>query len=460
MKHYQQRRRPGRLAALPILLCLPLLALMARPGHSGTLDPGSVKETIFPNGLHLLVKEAHATDLASVQVWVRAGGFTEDEKSAGTAHVIEHLVFKGSESSGPGSIDEAIENLGGLLEASTEKDWTRFGCTVAGRYVGKAIGVIGDALRKPRFRPEDWEAEKPLMLQEIEQARGNPEPAISTVLYDLAFQHHPYKYDVRGTPDFIKSVDLKAVQEYYRKYYVPANMTVVVVGDVDGAGVERATRAAFAADQPGQKPVPASVPPDERACAKPERRVVTTTFQNGYVGLAFPAPGVKDDPDVYAMDVLITLLEHGGSGRLPAALKETAQVSALFETRRQPGLTTIIAVTGPAGVETVERTILRELDLIASNPVPEAELSLAKRELEGSYALDNEPFSGQAATLGYYAAIDRPQFATEYLAHVRSVTADQVQALARKYLDPQHSVSVILRPRGRQNPSGQPGSAA
>ena len=458
MTYRQSQRRSARPAALVLLLCLPLLALATRPVHSGTLDPGSVKETVFPSGLRLLVKEAHSTELASVQVWIRAGGFREDEKTAGTAHVIEHLIFKGSESGGPGSIDEEIENLGGLLEASTEKDWTKFGCTVAGRYVGKTLAVVGDALRKPRFRQEDFEAEKPVILEEIQQARSNPESGIAMVLYDLAFQKHPYKYDVRGTPEFLKSLDLKAVQEYYRKHYIPANMTVVVVGDVDAPGVERAVRTAFAADQPGPKADPTPLPPDERACETPERRSVNTTFQNGYVGLAFPAPSVKDEPDVYAMDVLITLLEHQGSGRLPLALKETAGVNALFETRRQPGLTVITAATGETGVETVERTIMRELELIGSRPVSAEELNLAKRQLRGSYALDNETYAGQGATLGYYTVIDNPQFAVDYLRHVDQVTAEQVQAIARKYLDPQHCVSVLLKPRQRPGPEPRPGA--
>src|SRR4051794_34465112 len=135
------------------------------PACTSTLDPDRIKETVFPSGLRLIVKEAHATDLASVQVWVRAGGYTEDETTSGTAHVIEHLVFRRQE--GPATIDAEIEDLGGELEASTERDWTRFNCTLAGRYVGKALSVIGEALRKPQFRPEDFESEKPVILEEL-----------------------------------------------------------------------------------------------------------------------------------------------------------------------------------------------------------------------------------------------------------------------------------------------------
>jgi zinc protease len=428
-------------------LALPSLALTALPARTGTLEAAHIKEAVFPSGLRLIVKEARATDLAAVQVWIRAGGFLEDERTSGTAHVIEHLIFKGSETRGPGSIDDEIENLGGLLEAQTTRDWTNFSCTVSGRYVGKVLSIIADALRKPRLRPEDFEAEKPIILEEINQVQISPEAAISAVLHALAFRNHPYKHDPRGTELLINNLDLKDVRAYYEKYYVPSNMTVVVVGDVDAAGVERVVRASFQADTAGAKTAPFKLPPDERACSRPDRKVVTTDFANGYVGLAYPAPAARDDPDVYAMDVLLTLLEHENAGRLPRLLKNQGVVQATYETRRQPGLFTVISATEAGSAEQVEALMRKELDFAGSQPVPAAELAVAKRMLRGTYALDNEPYSGQAATLGFYASIDRWQFASEYLARIEAVTAEQVQDAARKYLASDRCVSVLLKPR-------------
>ena len=264
MKHSRHPDRDApRKGPRPLLASLAILFLClagaVAPARTATLDASRIKETVFPNGLRLIVKEAHATELASVQVWVRAGGFLEDQQTAGTAHVIEHLLFNGTESRGPGSIDEEIENLGGLLQASTQKDWTNFTCTVSGKHVAKVLTVVADALRNPRFRQEDFEAEKPILLDEIAQIQLAPEPAIATILYDLAFKRHPYRHDVRGTAAFVNRLDLNDVRAYYKKHYVPANMTVVVVGDVNPAGVERVTRTAFAADAPAAGgPAPAA----------------------------------------------------------------------------------------------------------------------------------------------------------------------------------------------------------
>jgi zinc protease len=449
------------------LLLLVGVLLAALPARTGTLDAAQVTETVFPNGLRLIIKEAHATELAAVQVWVRAGGFLEDEKTSGTAHVIEHLVFKGSETRGPGMIDAEIENLGGLLEASTEKDWTRFSCTLNGRYVGKVIPVIADALKKPLFRPADFEAEKPVIIEEIGQAALTPEGIVSQSLYGLAFKSHPYKYDVRGTAQFLEKLKPEALRAYYQKYYVPSNMTVVVVGDVDRAGVERVTRTAFQGDQPAPPASPAgsgarrgsgpfTLPPDETACARSERRVLTTDFIGGYVGVAYPAPAVREEPDTYAMDLLLTMLENEATGRLPRQLKGLAAIQATYETRRQPGLFTIVAATGKDDAEQVEALIRKEVDFLSSHPVSEAELAIAKRMLRGSFALDNEPYAGQAATLGYYASIDRWQFASDYLSRVEAVTPEQVQAAAAKYLSPDHCVSVLLKPHGGPPPTRPP----
>ena len=416
------------------------------PVWAGTLEPAQVKETVFPSGLRLVVKESRASELAAVQVWIRAGGFLEEADSAGMAHAIEHLVFKGTETRGPGSIDDEVENLGGSLDAATEKDWTRFSCTIAGRYAGKVLGVMGDTVRNPKFRAEDFEAEKPVILEEINQLPLNPEAVVARTLYQLAYKTHPYRNDVRGTPQFLRKLDLEAVRSYYRKHYTPANMTVVVVGNVDPAAIERTVRTAFLADQPAKGPAQ-QLSPDERACAKPERVEMSTPFRVGFVGIAFPAPSVKEEPDVYAMDLLLTMLEHGGSGRLPRALRGVGGVEASFETRRQAGLISVVAATPADGTEAVEGLLRRELDFVATHAIPAPELALAKRMLRGSYALDNETYTGQASSLGYYASIDRWQFAADYLAKVEAVTAEQVQAVAAKYLDPKHTVTVLLKPR-------------
>jgi zinc protease len=400
---------------------------------------------VFPNGLRLLVKENHATGLAAVHVWTRAGGFSESDKTAGTAHVIEHLLFRAGDRTAA-SIDNEIENLGGLLEARTEKDWTQIGCTVAGRHAGKVISLLGATLSKPVFREEDLVAERPVLLEELNQSVLNPTEVLTRELFRLAFKQHPYRFEVRGTGAFLSGVGIEAVRAYYLKHFVPAAMTVVVVGDVDAAGVERAVRAAYPIDG---KPATVAVPPVEQPAAAPQRATLPGLSPAGFIALGYPSPAVSEQPDVHATDLLLTMLENGDGGRLPRLFRGAAGVNANFQTRRQAGLLTVVAQTLPDRVEQVETLLRRELEFVANGRLPVEELDLAKRALRGSYALDSETYSGQASTLGFYAAIDRWQFASEYLQKVEAVTIEQVRTVAAKSLVADRCIAVQMLPRDR-----------
>ncbi|MBM3458306.1 MAG: insulinase family protein, partial [Armatimonadetes bacterium] len=306
------------------------------------------------------------------------------------------------------------------------------------------VQAMGEALRRPAFRTQDWQAEKPVLRDELAQMSQNPEAALAAILYDQAFQKHPYRRDVRGIPAGLDRVDLAAVRAFYEKYYRPANMTLVVVGNVDLESVDRAARAAFVGPPAPAPPPP--LPAPERACARAVRRELPSPFRLGYIGLAFPAPAVTDQPDVYAMDLILTLLEHQGTGRLPRILRGQAGIEATYETRRQPGLLTLIAGAPGGNLESVEALMRRELETLVNRPVAAEELALARRALRGSFILDNETLAGQAGLLGYYDAIDRWQFGVEYLARVEALTPEDVQATAKKYIQLEQAVTVVLRP--------------
>lgn len=433
-------------AACAILFLL-FLALVGRvPARAaGTLDPASIKETVFPNGLRLLVKEAHAVNLVAIQYWVRTGGFRETEQTRGAAHFIEHLIFKGTDRYPQGGIDTEIEDLGGVLSAVTEKDWVMFGTTVASQYANKALEVLGDAMRHPKFRPDDLETERRVIAEEIAAERLEPDRVVTARLFHMAYPHHPYGHDVLGTPETVTKMTRAVVQQFFANQYTPSNATLVIVGDVDGAALAQRAKVAFGVESTPGSPVAQKLPaPDPPLAAA--RETIEGEGRQGYFGIGFLAPAVSD-PDVHAMDLLVTLLEQGTFGRLPAAVGGMATtVKATFETRRQPGLLTIVVGAAPAALAKVEATVLSVLRDLARNGPTEAEVLATKSLLAGSYAVDNETFSGQANTLGYYASIDRWQFASEYLPRIGRVTTAQVRAAAAKYLDPAHAVTVVMRP--------------
>ncbi len=448
----------ARLAALFLIAAL-LLAGGPRSSHAaGTLDPGAIRETVFPNGLRLVIKEAHSVNLVAIQYWVRAGGFRETDETRGAAHFIEHLIFKGTDRYPQGGIDAEIEDLGGVLSATTEKDWVMFGTTVASQHVGKALEVLGDALRHPKFRPADLEAERRVISEEVAAQKLEPERVVMARLFRMAYPHHPYRFDVLSTPEGVAKMSRATVQQYFADQYTPSNSALVIVGDVNSAEMLPQVRAAFGVDATPGSPVPLKLPPAD-PLPTATRETIDGDGELAYFGIAFRAPAVTD-PDVPATDVLVTLLEQGTFGRLPAALAGIAtSVKASFETRRQPGLLLIIVGGPPAALPKMEAIVVGALRDLARQGPSAAEVLATKSLLAGSYAVDNETYTGQANSLGYYASIDRWQFAAEYLPRVARVTPSEVRAVAAKYLDLDHAMTVIVRPGGAPPPVA-PASAA
>jgi zinc protease len=434
-----------------------------RPASAaGTLDPASIKETVFPNGLRLLIKEEHAVNLVAIQYWIRTGGFRETEQTRGAAHFIEHLIFKGTDRYPQGGIDAEIEDLGGVLTAVTEKDWVMFGTTVASQHADKALEVLGDALRHPKFRPADLEAERRVIAEEIAAQRLEPDRVVAARLFRMAFRDHPYGHDVMGTQDSVAKMNRATVQQFFADQYTPSNATLIIVGDVDASALLPRVKTAFGVDQTPGNPIPAPLPPVAPSPRRPvapggaAREMIDGDGREAYFGIGFPAPSVTD-PDVYAMDILVTLLEQGSFGRLPAALGGTAtSVKATYETRRQPGLLTIVVGAPAASLPRAEATVLSVVRDLARTGPTEAEVQATKSVLAGSYAVDNETFAGQAGSLGYYASIDRWQFAADYLPRIARVTPSQVRAAAAKYLNSDHAVTVIMRPREERAPNPPP----
>jgi zinc protease len=421
--------------------------LLAMAARAGTLDAASIQEHVLPNGLRVVIREGHGAELVAIQYWVRAGIFLENAETAGTAHFLEHLWFKGTPRRPAGDVDQEIEDLGSLLEAETDKDWTVVRTTVASQFAAKALDVIADVIQHPRFRLDDIEAERRVILDEIASTRADPNRLLIGRLYAAAFRTHPYRFETTGPPRNLLAFKQPQLREYYRAHYAPSNAILVIVGDVQPAEILRQVKALFPA--PGPPAARPALPPLESGPAgtEPRRQVIETRFRGGYYGVAFPAPGMEATEDVYAMDVLVTALEQTPWGRLPTALRADAvSVRARYQTLRQPGLLMVTVQAMPEKLENVERLVLAEIQKLRDAPLSAAELEGTKRILTGKYAIDNETFEGQGLSLGYYAAIDRWQFACTYLDGIRKVTAEQVREAARRYLTAERAVTVIMRP--------------
>jgi len=260
---------------------------------------------------------------------------------------------------------------------------------------------------------------------------------------------HPYGRPLLGTEQSVSQMKRDTILDFYHTYYVPSNVTVVLSGNLSpDDGLAMATKAfgSWAA-----KPLPSDktlVPP---RMSQITTRGTTDAVGRAYLVMGFNAPSVKDIPDAYAMDVLLTMLGQGGNDRLEADLlrkqKVVTTVSADYLTQHDPGVMTVRATFEPQDLDRVVAAIVAEIQSLRDTPVSPADLAAAKHALLSSYLFDVQTTSGRANALGFYNTIDTYQYDTNYIHNFEGVTAADIQAVAKKYLDPHAYALATLLPR-------------
>lgn len=434
------------LGTLPVTLAQPVTSSpLARP----IIDPRTVSVRALDNGLRVIVRESHAVPVVALHVWVRAGSRYETSDTNGISHIIEHMVFRGSQNKKPDQVNDEIEGVGGYTNAETAKDSTRFYATVPSAQFDLALTGYADALLRPTFKQTTLDAEKRSIALELSRRGANPVVVLGDMVDGKAFKVHPYGLPPGGKPLSLAKISLSMVQDFHRKFYVAKNMTVVIVGDISAEAAFSKVAEAFGsarADSPPKVAVPVEPPQTEIRETSDAREV-----KQAALALAVHAPGMDKPNDVLAMDLLITILGEGKTSRLQKVLKgSTALVSEFqvdFLTQKDPGLFSITCVLPQQNIEPVRVALLKALDDLRQNPVGEKELEKAKALLEGQYAASNETFDGQASSLGFYEAIDAYQFALDYIGRIQTVTAETLQKVARTYLNTNAYTLGIIRPR-------------
>jgi zinc protease len=442
--------------ALLIIQLIQRGSAVAQPAASpkAELPSAPPKPTLdtLENGLRVIVAERHGARLAAVDLRVRAGTAYETPQNNGVAHVIEHLLFKGTAARPPGDVDAAIESIGGELSANTSKDWAQFATVVPSSRWRTALEVLADVVQNPAFRAEDLKTEKEVILSEMAAADADATRAPFTALATVAFpRDHPYHLPLYGPETNVQNFTRDDLLRFWRAHYTPQNMTLVVVGDVKRADIVGAARALFAWP-PGQNaPEPAADLPDPGPLpgivrAQPLQR------DRGLVSLVlgFRAPSVKAAEDAVAMDVLLQILAVGARGRLNDALvdKDLAlAVSADYLTQRAPGVLTLTAIGRPGSEKRLEEALLAEVQRLREAGVTGAEVDAGRRALLAQTLFDEETYAGEANALAFYDAIDTYEFVLLYRQRIAAVGTPDIARVVRTYLTPDRYAVATVAPR-------------
>ncbi|MBI3455167.1 MAG: insulinase family protein [Candidatus Rokubacteria bacterium] len=414
------------------------------PARSAPAVPERLR---LDNGLTVIFGEHRAADVVAVQLWMRVGARDETDAESGLSHFVEHLFFKGTPTRGPGVIDRTISGLGGEINAATSQDFTYYHIVVPARHVETALDVVADAAQGAAFDAGELDRERLVVLEEIRRSRDNPSAHLWRVLARHHFAGHPYSRDVLGSPDIIQELLRERIVEYYRRHYVPDNATVVVIGNVDRKRTLGHVRRAFAGWEP--RPGPPSAISRAADLSGLLRVAEPRPLQQAYLGVAWRGP-TAPQADVYAVDLLASILGGRRTSRLQQVLKEqrglVSSIGSRFYAQRSAGTIAVTARTSAAQQQEVEDALVAEIERLRTTPVGEGELARALTATEAGYAFGHETAEGVAYSYGMAETVWTLEFELGYLDETRKVTRGQVQEAARRYLTPDRFTLAVLTP--------------
>jgi predicted Zn-dependent peptidase len=438
-------------AALAIAACLASPAL-ASPDID---DPARRTQiTTLDNGLTVLLLPDPATPAVSFQLWVRAGS-KDETRFTGLAHLFEHMMFRGTDRLPPESHERLIEARGGRVNAYTTADTTVFYEDVAPDSLPLVIALEAERLKNLKITEETLASERQVVLEERRmRTEDSPDGRAFEAMLALAFQAHPYRVPTIGWRSDVETVTVDACRDFFHSYYAPNNLVVAVAGSFDAADTLARIRSGF-----GSLERAAEIPrhPREEPPQRGERRaVIHFDVRSPIFAATWHAPKTGH-PDAEALDVASLVLSGGRSSRLYRKLvyekQQALGAQGSYWELQEAGLFFAFASVRPDGdVAEVERLFLAEIDRLARELVPAAELAKAKRQIEVDLLSGMETSSEMASRIGgEYVAFGRIRPIEERLDKYRAVTAEDVRRVVRTYLtDDQRSVvTVVAPPRAR-----------
>jgi len=404
-------------------------------------------KTTLDNGLTVLVKEMPSTRAATVQIWVKAGSVYEEPHEAGITHFIEHMIFKGTPTRGPGQMAGAIEAVGGRINAYTSFESTVYHATLSSRHWALALDVLTDAVLNSIFDPTEVEREKKVVLEEVGMRNDRPNIKLFQELLGHAYTVHPYRLPVIGSVETISAFTRDSIISYMKKHYQPENFTVVVVGDVRPPEVVARVKSLMGGlvNEAAANAVLPQEPPQRGA----RQFTVQADINQPQLAIAIPISAFAS-PDTPVLDVIAHILGQGETSRLYRSLRDEKQlvygIDASSFTPHDPGLLEIMAVVDGSKIIPATQAALTEVFKLKYQAVSSDELNRAKRNLESDFVFSMERVEGQARVLGSFEQMAGDPREDEYLDAVRSVSIEDIKRVAAAYLTENRVTAGFLVP--------------
>jgi zinc protease len=441
-------------AFLPGLLLFAAAALRADDAPAPKLDGftyvktvGAISEyTLDSNGLTMLILPEHSAPVVTFMVTYRVGSRNEVTGTTGATHLLEHLMFKGSDAFNDkkgNSVKQFLETVGGNYNATTYLDRTNYYAQIGSEHLAGYMAIESDRMRNLWLHEDDRRPEMTVVRNEFEIGENDPTQALDKEIFAAAFQAHPYHHSTIGWRSDIEKVPIEKLRAFYDTFYWPDNATVSIIGDFDPAAASALVKKFYGAYPRAPHPIP-QVYTEEPEQSGPRRVTVQRAGELGVVGLSYKSPAASH-PDLPALNVLGNILSAGKTSRYYRALTDknlTTGVDAGAGYFHDPSLFQIYANLAPGAThDQVEKILVAEVDRLKKDGVTDAEVATAVGKLVAAEAYKRD---GSFAVAG---ALNEDIAAGDWTLYYRvgeatkKVTAADVQRVANKYLDINQSVT-------------------
>jgi zinc protease len=440
------------------LLCLPVVTFGAATKAS---------ERILNNGLKIVVKEDHRSPVAVSQVWYKVGSSYEPGGITGISHMLEHMMFKGTDKHPAGEFSKIISENGGEENAFTGQDYTAYFQTMEASRLAVSFELEADRMRNLHLLADELKKELQVVTEERRmRTDDNPQAKMQEHFMSVAYSNSPYKHPVIGWPADIANYTVDDLQAWYQRWYAPNNATLVVVGDVDTQAVFALAEKYFADLKPSE--IKALKPQTEIEQLGMRKMTIKVPAKLPSLLMGYKVPVLKtaeQEWEAYALEVLAGVLDGGNSARLTSGLVRgkqiavsaaagyslTTKLSDLFELEATPAEGKTVAE--------LETALKDEIAKLQGELISSDELQRIKAQVLASGVYERDSNFYQAMQLGMLETVGLGwQKADEYVSKVNQVTAEQVRDVARKYLIEDHLSIAYLDPQPINNKTANKGA--
>ncbi|MCL2644767.1 MAG: insulinase family protein [Betaproteobacteria bacterium] len=412
-------------------------------------------ETTLDNGMRVVVREDRRAPSAVHMVWYRSGAMDEPAGVTGVAHVLEHMMFKGTRKVGPGEFNARIAALGGRDNAFTSRDYTAYFQQIPPAHLGTMMALEADRMKNLALTDEDFSREIEVVKEERRlRTDDRPRALVYEQLMATVFQVHPYQHPVIGWMNNLTAMTANDARDWYKNWYTPSNAYLVVVGDVDHQAVFKLARQHYGTIKSAKLPVRRIS--DEPKQLGPRSVVVRAPAELPYLAMAWRVPSLRKpdaDREAFALQMLAEILDGYDGARLNRHLVREQRVAvsagaAYDGINRGPALFLLEGAPAPGqNIEALEAALLAELRRIRDEGVSEDELNRVKNQALATRIYSRDSLMGQAIEIGRLESAGLSwRDDVRLLAGLRAVTAEEVRSVARRYFDDTSLTTARLDP--------------